>query len=165
MVTAYLGLGANLGDRLHALRGARQALDELPEITVVNSSALYETAAVGGPPGQEAFLNAVLEITTTLSAEKLLENCLAIEKQFGRERLVYHGPRTLDIDLLFFSQRVCEERELTLPHPRLHLRAFVLTPLCDLAPEMLHPLQRKTVRQMCDELLCNQGIKRLSQTW
>ncbi|APG28301.1 2-amino-4-hydroxy-6-hydroxymethyldihydropteridine diphosphokinase [Syntrophotalea acetylenivorans] len=165
MVTAFLGLGANLGDRLGSLRGARQALDKLPGITVVKSSALYETVAVGGPPGQDAYLNAVLEITTTLSADKLLENCLAVEKQFGRERLIYHGPRTLDIDLLFFSHLVCEDRDLTLPHPRLHLRAFVLIPLRDLAPEMLHPLQGKTVRQLCDELPCNQGIKYFSRTW
>lgn len=165
MVTAYLGLGANLGDRLGALRGARTALDKLPEVSVIASSALYETLPVGGPPGQDAFLNAVLEVTTELPAEQLLADCLAIEKQFGRERLVHHGPRTLDIDLLFFSHRVCEEKDLTLPHPCLHWRAFVLIPLNDLAPEMMHPLQGKTVRQLCDELPCNQGVKLFSRTW
>lgn len=120
---------------------------------------------MGGPPGQDTYLNAVLKVATDLPAEKLLAQCLAIEKMFGRERLVYHGPRTLDIDLLFFADLVCEDAELTLPHPRLHLRAFVLIPLCDLAPELFHPLQGKTVRQMCDELPCDQGIRRFSRTW
>ncbi|OEU62051.1 MAG: 2-amino-4-hydroxy-6-hydroxymethyldihydropteridine diphosphokinase [Desulfuromonadales bacterium C00003094] len=165
MVTAYLGLGANLGDRLAALCGARQALNELSGVTVAGSSALYETVAVGGPPGQDAYLNAVLEVSTNLSAQKLLEHCLAIEGRFGRERLVHHGPRTLDIDLLFFADLVSEDTDLTLPHPRLHSRAFVLIPLRDLAPEMVHPLQGRTVRQLCDELPCNQGIKHFSRIW
>lgn len=165
MVTAYLGLGANLGDRLAALTGARQALDRVAGITVVGSSGLYETVAVGGPAGQYAYLNAVLEVTTDLAAEELLKHCLTIEAQFGRERLVHHGPRTLDIDLLFFAELVCENADLTLPHPRLHSRAFVLIPLRDLAPELFHPLQRKTVRQLCDELPCNQGIKQFSRIW
>ncbi len=165
MVTAYLGLGANLGDRLAALCGARQALNNLPGVTVVGSSALYETVAVGGPPGQDTYLNAVLEVSTNLPAGKLLEHCLAIEARFGRERLVHHGPRTLDIDLLFFADLVSEDTDLTLPHPRLHLRAFVLIPLRDLAPEMFHPLQGRTVRSLCDELPCNQGVKYFSRTW
>lgn len=165
MVTAYLGLGANLGDRLGALCGARQALSDLPGVTVVASSALYETVPVGGPPGQDTYLNSVLKVATDLSAEKLLAHCLAIEKMFGRERLVHHGPRTLDIDLLFFADLICEEAELTLPHPRLHLRAFVLIPLRDLAPELFHPLHGKSVRQLCDELPCDQGIRCFSKTW
>jgi 2-amino-4-hydroxy-6-hydroxymethyldihydropteridine diphosphokinase len=165
MVTAFLGLGANLGDRLAALCGARKALNDLPGVTVVGSSALYETVAVGGPPGQNTYLNAVLQITTNMSAEKLLKHCLTIEGQFGRERLVHHGPRTLDIDLLFFADLVCDNADLTLPHPRLHSRAFVLIPLRDLAPELFHPLQGRTVRQLCDELPCNQGIKLFSRTW
>jgi 2-amino-4-hydroxy-6-hydroxymethyldihydropteridine diphosphokinase len=165
MVTAYIGLGANLGDRLGALRGARQALDGLPGIKVSGSSVLYETVPVGGPPGQDSYLNAVLEITTSLSAEKLLEHCLSIERQFGRERLVHHGPRTLDIDLLFFADLVCQEMDLTLPHPRLHLRAFVLIPLCDLAPGLFHSLLEKTVRQLCNELPCDQGISCFTSTW
>ncbi len=165
MVTAYLGLGANLGDRLSALCGARQALNELPGVTVVASSALYETVPVGGPLGQDTYLNTVLEVATDLPAKKLLAHCLAIEKLFGRERLVHHGPRTLDIDLLFFTDLVFEETELTLPHPRLHLRAFVLIPLHDLAPELFHPVQGKSVRQLCDELPRDQGIHRFSRTW
>lgn len=165
MVTAYLGLGANLGDRLAALCGARQALNELPGVAVEGSSSLYETVAVGGPSGQDAYLNAVIELTTDWSAQKLLEHCLAIEERFGRERLVHHGPRTLDIDLLFFDDLVSEDADLTLPHPRLHLRAFVLIPLCDLAPELFHPLQGKNVRQLCDGLPCGQGISCFSKSW
>jgi 2-amino-4-hydroxy-6-hydroxymethyldihydropteridine diphosphokinase len=165
MTTAYLGLGANLGDRLAALRGARQALASLPGIRVEAVSALYETVPIGGPPGQGAYLNAVLQVSTDLPAEKLLYHCLAIEGQFGRERLVHHGPRTLDIDLLFFADLVCQKRDLTLPHPRLHLRAFVLAPLCDLAPRLSHPLLGKTVSELRAQLPDDQGVKRLPVSW
>lgn len=163
--TAYLGLGANLGDRLASLQGARQALALVPGIRVVSASALYETAPVGGPQGQEPYLNAVLQVATDLSATELLGCCLDIERQFGRRRLAYHGPRTLDIDLLFFADLVCQEKDLVLPHPRLHLRAFVLFPLCDLAPGLSHPLLHKTVRELRDQLPGGQDIKRLSQAW
>lgn len=165
MVTAYLALGANLGDRLAALCGARQALDALPGISVEAASALYETAPVGGPQGQGPYLNAVLEVTTTLSATELLERCLRIELDFGRQRLTQDGPRTLDIDLLFFDDLVCQAEDLTLPHPRLHLRAFVLVPLCELAPEWPHPLLGKTVRQLRDQLPGQQGVTRLPSVW
>lgn len=165
VVTAYLGLGANLGDRLAALRGARQALNLVPGIRVVAASALYETEPLGGPQGQEPYLNAVLQVASDLPAEELLACCLEVERRFGRERLVYHGPRTLDIDLLFFADRVCQEQDLILPHPSLHLRAFVLIPLCDLTPGLRHPLLGKTVREMRDQLPCDQGVKRLSLVW
>lgn len=165
VVTAYLGLGANLGDRFAALRGARQALNLVPGIRVVAASALYETEPLGGPQGQEPYLNAVLQVASELPAEELLACCLEVERQFGRERLVYHGPRTLDIDLLFFADCVCHKQTLILPHPRLHLRAFVLIPLCDLAPGLRHPLSGKTVREMRDQLPCDQGVKRLPLTW
>lgn len=165
VVTAYLGLGANLGDRLEALRGARQALNLMPGVRVLASSALYETEPQGGPPGQEPYLNAVLQIASELPAEELLGCCLEVERRFGRERLVYHGPRTLDIDLLFFADCVCQKQDLVLPHPRLHLRAFVLIPLCDLAPGLRHPLLDKTVYELRDQLPCDQGVKRFSLTW
>ncbi len=165
VVTAYLGLGANLGDRLAALRGARQLLSLAPGTQVSAVSALYETEPLGGPQGQGPYLNAVLQVASELSAKELLGCCLEVEQRFGRERLVYHGPRTLDIDLLFFADRVCREQDLILPHRRLHLRAFVLIPLCDLAPGLRHPLLGKTVREMRDQLLGDQGVKRLSLVW
>ncbi len=165
MITAYLGLGANLGDRLAALRGARQALAVLPGIRVEAVSALYETVPIGGPPGQDAYLNVVLQVSTDLPAEKLLYHCLTIEGQFGRERLVHHGPRTLDIDLLFFADLVCRKKGLILPHPRLHRRAFVLAPLCDLAPCLLHPLLGKTVSELRAQLPDDQGVNCLPVTW
>lgn len=163
--TAYLGLGANLGDRLAALQGARQALDLVPEIRVLSASALYETAPVGGPEGQAPYLNAALKVATGLSAKRLLDCCLDIEGRFGRERLVYHGPRTLDIDLLFFADLICQQKDLVLPHPRLHLRAFVLAPLCDLASDLRHPLLGRSVRELLDQLPGGQEIKRLSSVW
>ncbi len=165
MIKAFLGLGANMGDCLATLQGARKSLRDRPGIQVVGSAALYETIPVGGPPGQSNFLNTVLEVATTLSAEKLLADCLSIENRFGRKRLVQNGPRTLDIDLLFFGDLVCRTPDLVLPHPRLHRRAFVLIPLCDLAPGLLHPLLGKTIRKLCDQLPDDQGVHRLAENW
>lgn len=165
MIKAFLSLGTNMGDCLATLQGARKSLAVRPGIRVVASSALYETEPVGGPPGQSNYLNTVLEVATTLSPEKLLAACLTIENRFGRKRLVHNGPRTLDIDLLFFGDLICRTPDLVLPHPRLHRRAFVLIPLCDLAPGLLHPLLGKTIRQLCDQLPDDQGVHRLAENW
>ncbi|PLY06961.1 MAG: 2-amino-4-hydroxy-6-hydroxymethyldihydropteridine diphosphokinase [Desulfuromonas sp.] len=139
MNTAYLGIGSNLGERLELLRQGRRRLEAAPGVRLLRSSPLYETVPQGGPAGQGLFFNAVLELQTTLSAEALLRLCLQIEAEAGRERLIHHGPRTLDLDLLLYDEQCCDSDELTLPHPRLHERRFVLVPLCDLRPELVHP--------------------------
>ena len=163
--TAYLGLGANLGDRLGALRGARQALQKSPSVTVLASAPLYEAAAVGGPAGQPPFLNTVLKIDTVLSPERLLELCHAIEKDFGRQRQEHWGPRTLDIDLLLFGTLIRLERDLVLPHPRLQEREFVLAPLVDLAPDLTHPVVFLTVHELYLRLDASQGVQRVAELW
>lgn len=139
MTTAYLGLGSNLGDRLTRMRAGRERLERAESVTIIRSSALYETEPVGGPEGQGHYFNAVLEIETSASAKELLELCQQIEHSEGRTREVHHGPRTLDLDLLLFDDRCSDDPHLTLPHPRLHERRFVLVPLCDLNPELEHP--------------------------
>ena len=164
-VTAYLGLGANLGDRRAQLTGAREALATSDGIEVAAASSLYETAPVGGPPGQEPYLNAVLQVVTKLDAVTLLQRCLAVEARFGRRRTVRWGARTLDIDLLLYGRQVCAGPELILPHPRLHLRRFVLAPLAELAPQAGHPLLGRTVLQLLTELAPGQELRRLSPTW
>jgi 2-amino-4-hydroxy-6-hydroxymethyldihydropteridine diphosphokinase len=123
-----LALGSNLGDRLGMLQGAVDALAQVTGVDVVAVSEVYETAPVGGPPGQDRYLNAVILVDTTLPASVLLEHCLAVEAAFGRRRTERWGPRTLDIDVITYDDQVSADETLTLPHPRAHERAFVLVP-------------------------------------
>lgn len=130
MTRAFLGLGANLGDRLAGLQAAVDHLAATGGITVLASSDVYETAPIGPP--QPDYLNAVVEIETTLEPRELLRRCLEIEAVLGRERGERWGARTIDIDLLRFDDLAMDEDDLVLPHPRMHERAFVLIPLADL---------------------------------
>ena len=136
---AFIALGANLGDRRATFERAVGLLTEPLHIAVQSCSALYETAAVGGPANQPPYLNAVLSVATTLSPRELLAALLRTEEACGRQRAERHGPRTLDLDLLLYDDLVLEDPVLELPHPRLHLRRFVLKPLCDIASRLLHP--------------------------
>ena len=145
MVIAYLGLGSNLGNRLAFLRGGRDRLTGRGDIALRRASGVYETAAVGGPADSPPFLNAVLEVETALPPRDLLAACQAVEDAFGRTRPEPWAPRTLDIDLLLYGDRVIAEPGLTVPHPCLHERAFVLAPLRALAPELIHPRLRQTI--------------------
>jgi 2-amino-4-hydroxy-6-hydroxymethyldihydropteridine diphosphokinase len=138
MSAAYVALGANLGDPACTIRAAFGALANLPESRVVRCSSLYRTAPVG-IVDQPEFINAVALLETTLAPESLLDALLDIECRFGRRRAEKNGPRTLDLDLLLYDHRVVELPRLTLPHPRLHLRAFVLQPLAEIAPDLHLP--------------------------
>ena len=139
MTRAYVGLGANLGDRERTLRAAVAALAEEEGIAVVAVSALRDTEPVGVDE-QPNFLNGVVALDTTLSARELLERLLATEQQFGRVRLLgEHGPRTLDLDLLLFGDEVIDEPGLAVPHPHAHERRFVLEPLAELDPSLVVP--------------------------
>ena len=133
----FVGLGANLGDARAALAAALVALDIHPAIERVATSSLYRTAPVDatGPD----YLNAVVELRTTLGPLDLLKALQAIESDHGRQRPYPNAPRTLDLDLLVFGQRELDDPALTLPHPRLHQRAFVLEPLAQIAPDLMHP--------------------------
>jgi 2-amino-4-hydroxy-6-hydroxymethyldihydropteridine diphosphokinase len=136
---AYVGLGANLGDRERVLREAVDALAAEEGIEVVAVSALRETEPVGVGE-QPRFLNGAVELETTLTARELLDRLLGIEQRFGRVRIPgEHGPRTLDLDLLLYGDEVIDEPGLHVPHPRLHERRFVLEPLAELAPGLLVP--------------------------
>lgn len=146
MSIAYIGLGANLGDRLVNLRHARTALAAMPGLVLEGSSKLYETEPVGGPEGQPAFFNAVLKFSSQLEPPPLLQACLELERACGRKRDIHWGPRTLDLDLLLFGDRVGRTLDLELPHPRLTERGFVLAPLLDLAAEQGIPGTGRTVR-------------------
>lgn len=128
----FIGLGSNLGDREANLRGALEALDEQGRILVLARSSLHETAPVGGPAGQEPYLNAVAEIATDLPPRALLGILHEIERRFGRLRVEKDGPRTLDLDLLVYQDQAINEPDLHVPHPRLWERSFVLAPLAEL---------------------------------
>ena len=131
--TAYIALGANLGDRAANLRTAMAMLHRTPGVRVTKVSAFLENPAVGGPADSPDFLNAVAEVQTRLSPIELLHRLLEIERALGRERVEKWGPRTIDLDLLIHGNEAMKTSELTLPHPRLHERRFVLSPLAEIA--------------------------------
>ncbi len=141
----YLALGTNLGDRLANLRAAIEALP--PEINVNAESKIYETPP-WGVEHQPAFLNMAVKCETDLDAASLLKRLKQLEVRLGREKTFRWGPRLIDLDILFYDDLVLESETLTIPHPRLNERAFVLVPLTDIAPDFIHPVLRKTVREM-----------------
>jgi 2-amino-4-hydroxy-6-hydroxymethyldihydropteridine diphosphokinase len=156
MPTVYLALGSNLGDRPAALQAAITALP--PKVQVLAESPVYETPP-WGVPDQPSFLNMVIEGKTSLSPRKLLAHVKAIELQLGRVPSIRFGPRKIDIDILFYDDRIIETPELIVPHPRLQERAFVLVPLADLAPGLVHPLLGCQVRELLAEVDAK-GVKR-----
>lgn len=154
MTRVYIALGSNVGDRLAHLHRALDALAALPGTIVADRSDIIETAPVG-PVAQGPFLNAVAALDTPLSAREVLLALLSIESRVGRERSMEQrwGPRTLDLDLLLFGDAIIAEPGLLVPHPRLHERRFVLEPLARIAPEVMHPVIHRTIRQILDELV------------
>jgi 2-amino-4-hydroxy-6-hydroxymethyldihydropteridine diphosphokinase len=151
MVRAYVGIGANLGDRAAQVCFARRALDDLSDTRVTACSEVYETAPVG-PGEQRPYYNAAVELETGLSPESILRGLLAIEQQAGRHRREKWGPRTLDLDLLLYGERVISTEELSVPHPFLHERPFVLRPLADIDPGLVHPLLQMRVSELLSYL-------------
>jgi 2-amino-4-hydroxy-6-hydroxymethyldihydropteridine diphosphokinase len=141
----YLALGTNLGRRLSNLRSALSALP--PLVTLLERSPVYETPP-WGVTSQPAFLNMVILGETALPPQELLGYLKDLETRLGRKPSFRYGPRKIDLDILFYGDTILNTLGLTLPHPRLHERAFVLVPLADLAPEMLHPVLGKTIRQL-----------------
>lgn len=158
MPIAYIALGANLGDASDTLRKALDRVAAIPDTRLDAASAFYRTAPVG-LLDQPEFINAAARVESTLSPEELLDHLFAIEQEFGRVRLKANGPRTLDLDLLLYDDIVIDSHKLALPHPRMHLRAFVLQPLADLAPKLNIPGRGSLAAWL--PAVANQGISRL----
>ena len=142
---ALIGLGSNLGDRAGHLRGALALLEKAPGVVVRAVSSFHETRPEGGPAGQGDYLNAAAALETTLSPGALLRVMLGIESQLGRTREVRFGPRTIDLDLLLFGDRILDEPGLIVPHPRFAARRFVLEPLAEIAPDHVDPVSGRSV--------------------
>ena len=159
-VKVYLGLGANLGDRQGNLLRAVELLLQWGQIEELSS--LYESEPVGYLE-QPPFLNAVCELTTTLTAEELLAVVKNIESALGRTPSFRNAPRPIDIDILFYGEQVMNSPHLTIPHPGLEERAFVLVPLAEIAPDLVHPVSGITVREMMARLGSLKGVTKWNQ--
>lgn len=153
MSIAYLCLGSNSGNRLQFIEQAISLLNLAENIKIIRSTALYETEP-WGVKNQNWFLNIIVEIKTDLSPQDLLLKCMSIEKTLGRNRDKEQrwGERTIDIDIIFYNKDVVNTDMLTIPHPRMHQRAFVLVPLLELIPDFIHPVLNKTISDLYDEL-------------
>jgi 2-amino-4-hydroxy-6-hydroxymethyldihydropteridine diphosphokinase len=162
-----IALGSNLGDRMANLRAARQAIVDLASATTpMLSSPVYETEPVGCEPGAGRFLNAVLEIEYDGDPSELLEQLVRVEESIGRERdHAKNVSRKIDIDLLFADDLSVENERLQLPHPRMHLRKFVLQPLADIRPDLLLSDQRKTVSELLAQIKDSTKVIRFAEKW
>jgi len=155
--TAYLSLGSNLGDAAANLREAIRRLGALGTVTAVSS--FYETEPVE-LTSQPWFVNCALELATEKMPKQLMRAILDLEQAMGRRRLTKKGPRTIDIDILLFAKAVINTPELTVPHPSMEARRFVLEPLAEIAPEVRHPVSHRTIRELRDALPMGQAVRR-----
>ena len=156
--TVYLSLGSNLGDQEANLRAAIQNLEELGH--VVATSSFYETGPVD-LKDQPWFLNCAVKLETELMPKQLMKALLALEEGMGRRRKQPKGPRTIDVDIVLFGNSVIESKELVVPHPRMHVRRFVLEPMVEIAADVRHPGLKKTMRELRDALADGAVVRRI----
>ena len=162
-----VGLGSNIGDRLENLRNARNSILDLPNVKApILSSAVYETEPVGCEPGAGKFLNAVVEFDYDGDPTRLLAQLIQIEEALGRKRNHRQNvSRTIDIDLLYCGDKQVNNKRLQLPHPRLHLREFVLRPLTDIRLDLILPNQKKSIRELITEVEKSGEVIRFAEEW
>jgi len=162
-----VALGSNIGDRLGDLRTARNSILDLPNVKApILSSAVYETEPVGCEPGAGKFLNAIVEFEYDGDPAPLLEHLIQIEETLGRKRdHPRNVSRIIDVDLLYCGEQRINDKQLQLPHPRLHLREFVLRPLADIGPDLLLPNQKKTIRELLAEVEQSGEVSPFADDW
>jgi len=161
MKTAYIGIGSNIGDPRRNCLDAIDRIGKIDACEIISVSSLYVTEPVG-VSGQEWYINGAVSISTCLSAFDLIKRLLDIEADMGRVRKTRWGPRIIDLDILLFEQDIINDKILTVPHPMMHLRRFVMAPMTDLAPDIMHPVLGKTMIELFQEIPgCDQVIKRV----
>lgn len=154
MTTAYIGIGSNIGDRIGYIQQAHAMLNDAEGVKVLESSSLYETEPVGIKE-QEWFINAVIKLETSLTPNELLDLCFNIESKLGRTRPPdepKNSPRTLDLDILFYDDKIISDAQLQVPHPGIQNRAYALVPFLEIDADFVHPVLKKTILEMHEEL-------------
>ncbi len=156
-VIAYIAIGSNLGDKITSCRRAIELLEKSGKVKRVSSFFCTEPV---GHPNQEDFVNAVIELETDLSPLALLAACHVVEDALGRSRLVHWGPRTIDLDILLYGDEIIDTAELSIPHPLMTTRGFVLVPLCEIAPQAVHPKSLKSIDTLLRELQDSHWVRK-----
>ena len=159
--TVAIGIGSNMGDRQAYCEEAVRLISNFSKTSLLAVSSLYETAPLE-MIDQDGFINCVAAVRTALSPRELLRACQEVEQFLGRKRSVRFGPRTIDLDILFYGGQIIHETDLTIPHSRAHERRFVLEPLAEIAPALEHPVLRKTVLQILQGMRTHQEVRRLA---
>jgi 2-amino-4-hydroxy-6-hydroxymethyldihydropteridine diphosphokinase len=162
-IICYIGIGSNLGNALKNCQCAIKSISRAKEIEITKVSSFYKTEPIG-VESQNLFINAVVEIKTTLSARNLFQNLQNIEKDMGRKREVKGGPRIIDLDLLFYGQEVIQDADLIVPHPEIQKRRFVLEPLCEKASYFIHPAFGISIRGLKDRLNDNKMVEVIKES-
>jgi len=163
-VIAYLGIGSNLGDPIENCRKALREIASLKNVQVLRRSSLYRTEPVGDRL-QDWFVNGVVEVRTTFTAPQLLKALQWVEQALGRERRERWGPRTIDIDILLYGQEIIKTDSLVVPHPELHKRRFVLVPINEIAPYVIHVLYGISMKGLLDRLEDDHSVERIDADW
>lgn len=157
---AYIGIGSNIGDKTANCKKAIELLKENPQIKAAKISSFYETEPVGYKE-QEWFVNCAVEIETDLNPQELILLCQTIESKLGRKRKIKYGPRIIDLDILLYNNDIIDTTELKIPHPEMHKRSFVLKPLSDIAPDAVHPVLKKTIEKLLNNLTEESAINKI----
>jgi 2-amino-4-hydroxy-6-hydroxymethyldihydropteridine diphosphokinase len=163
-VIAYLGIGSNLADPVHQCRDALREISSLKNVQVLRRSSLYRTEPVGNV-SQDWFVNGVLEVRTTFTAQQLIKALQWVEQTLGRVRTEKWGPRTIDIDILLYGQEIIGTGDLVIPHPEMHKRRFVLVPMNEIAPYVIHPLYGVSMKGLLDRLGNDLAVERIEAEW